>query len=125
MQRRGFIAAAVAAMVAPIAPEAHAHMPDGLVRLWGDGVHDDTAALQALITQGLPVFLRPGVYRLTKTFRVSPSQPSGRRARYFWRCSPGLSLASCRVRVRKDWTMAAVGIAANTPATQGCPFRAR
>lgn len=70
MQRRGFIAAAVAALVAPIAPVAHARMPAGFIRLWGDGVHDDTAALQALIAQGSPVFLRPGTHRITKSLRV-------------------------------------------------------
>lgn len=77
MQRRSFLAAAVAALVAPVAPVVHARLPDGFVRLseealprlWGDGVHDDTAALQARVDQcmrtGQPLWLPLGTYRIS------------------------------------------------------------
>jgi hypothetical protein len=53
--RRGFLGAMLAAAVAPAIVRAGSLMPiyvpkaPKLLTLWGDGVHDDTAALQALI----------------------------------------------------------------------------
>lgn len=69
MQRRRFLKA-VAAMgvLAAIAPQslfAVAPAP----RLWGDGIHDDTAALQALLDCG-QVDLSQGTYRISGTLNL-------------------------------------------------------
>ena len=59
--RRGFLGALLAAAMAPAIVKSSSLMPiyvpkiilpQGLV-LWGDGMHDDTVALQALISGGL------------------------------------------------------------------------
>lgn len=74
MNRRNF----VASLFAPLVPAATAApVASPLLRLWGDGVHDDTAAFQALIdkAQGSVVFIPAGTYRVTSVIRA----PSGVR----------------------------------------------
>ena len=46
--RRGFFKLIAGAAIAPVAAKAAALMPSAPI-LWGDGVHDDTEALQALL----------------------------------------------------------------------------
>lgn len=93
MQRRGFLGAMLAAAVAPAAVRAGVLMPVKKVWvpsqeiaaptgpiIWGDGIHDDTAALQAFV-DGRPVMhpdgraaggsLFGGTYRLTQTIFVA------------------------------------------------------
>ena len=51
MQRRSFLGALIAAAAAPAIVRADSLMPLYVPRppkLWGDGIHDDTAALQWL-----------------------------------------------------------------------------
>lgn len=56
MQRRGFLLASLAAFAAPAIVHADSLMRLAVPRLvlWGDGVHDDTQALQNLLA-GLDV----------------------------------------------------------------------
>lgn len=53
MNRRGFLGAILAAAAAPMVVRAGVLMPvktlDVPLVLWGDGIHDDSAALQALL----------------------------------------------------------------------------
>jgi hypothetical protein len=112
MNRRGFLKSMLAAGVAPYVvtsagvlmpvrkiigatPEetfaftqsgsgATARTVQDALRLWGDGIHDDTAALQAWLDGkpvvdifGLPVggVLSGGRYRVSKTVYIGPHQP--------------------------------------------------
>lgn len=81
--RRGFLGAMLAAATAPAFVKAGALMPiyvpqaPKVLTLWGDGIHDDTAALQAAImggsvvyADGRPIergFVRGGTYRTSAT----------------------------------------------------------
>ena len=63
MNRRGFLGAMLAAAASPAIVRASSLMPiytPPLV-LWGDGIHDDTAALQALMDGKKVKRLFPGV----------------------------------------------------------------
>jgi Rieske Fe-S protein len=90
--RRGFLGAMLAAAVAPafvkadilmpvrkiIVPSAEIIAPGPI--LWGDGIHDDTAAFQAAI-RGEPVWfadgrqfagvIAGGIYKVSQTVKVS------------------------------------------------------
>jgi hypothetical protein len=84
--RRGFLGAMLAAAAAPAIIRPASLMPiyipkPRILTLWGDGIHDDTAALQALIDgerviglDGRPMagMLAGGVYRLTDTLVFDP-----------------------------------------------------
>lgn len=65
MNRRGFLGAILAAAAAPAVVRAGVLMPiyvpapPHILRLWGDGIHDDRAAMQALFDGG-PVFAPDG-----------------------------------------------------------------
>lgn len=108
MNRRGFLKGMLAAGVAPYVvttsgvlmpvrkiitpdvlftqsgPGATARTVQDALRLWGDGIHDDTAALQAWI-DGKPVLgvdgsplgrvLFGGSYRVSRTITMTPDQP--------------------------------------------------
>lgn len=85
LSRRSFLKLASGLVVAAVAapayiaadrldfgvPKAIATAPtlreirESVMRLWGDGIHDDTAALQALIDAGGFVQLPPGRFRTT------------------------------------------------------------
>lgn len=43
------------------------------IRIYGDGIHDDTEALQALIDGGKRI-VWPGIYRITNTLNLSHSR---------------------------------------------------
>jgi hypothetical protein len=67
MNRRGFLAAILAAASAPAIVQADSLMrifvpPQEIVILWGDGAHDDTAALQRWMNGGR-VFTPEGMLR--------------------------------------------------------------
>jgi hypothetical protein len=47
----------------------------------GDGVTDDTAAIQAAINSGLPIYFPPGVYRTTATLNVTIPANDGQTLR--------------------------------------------
>jgi hypothetical protein len=64
-RRRFLLGAAVTVLATPSIVRAASLMPISVVpwrmpKLWGDGIHDDTAALQAIIDAGLP--FPPGTY---------------------------------------------------------------
>jgi hypothetical protein len=92
LSRRGFLGAMLAAAAAPAFVKASSLMPiyvpkQEVLTLWGDGVHDDSAALQALI-DGKEVVRHDGVkwerapdgwlyfrdqsFKLSKTVNLSP-----------------------------------------------------
>ena len=96
--RRGFLGAMLVAATAPAfvkadslmrlaVPRGMAQTASGLV-IWGDGVHDDTAALQAYM-YGEPVawasdplspftgFLRGGTFRITSSLLLSSGSRLG------------------------------------------------
>jgi hypothetical protein len=63
MKRRELFGALAALAVAPTAPLARP-----IPRLYGDGIHDDTAALQRLLDEPVDyVFLPEGNYRITSS----------------------------------------------------------
>lgn len=71
--RRGFLGALLAAAAAPAIVRADSLMKivaprQGLI-LWGDGIHDDAAALQALI-DGKPVDVRHRGFHRSESGRV-------------------------------------------------------
>ena len=58
MNRRGFLGAILATAAAPAIIKASALMPiyvprPEILTLWGDGIHDDAAALQAFVSGGV------------------------------------------------------------------------
>lgn len=64
------VAAVTAVALAPAALDAKtAHAVPAPPRFYGDGIHDDTAAIQALFDEGarrgIPVFLPAGTYRVS------------------------------------------------------------
>lgn len=90
MNRRGFLGALLAAAAAPAIVRAGSLMPvyvprpSGLLTLWGDGVHDDTAALQAMLMGAAVrygtailepnagrIFLPPAIFKLSDTLTLS------------------------------------------------------
>ena len=72
MQRRGFLASILAAGFAPAAVGSAVLMPvRQVLRLWGDGIHDDTEALQARLSQGGTFVLPRGTYRITNTLELT------------------------------------------------------
>jgi len=80
VSRRGFLRglAALAATSSIIPPGLALKEPFAPMKIWGDGMHDDTAALQALIdaqaATGRSVYQFPaGVFRLTAPLRVPPT----------------------------------------------------
>lgn len=77
MNRRAFVGALVAIGASLALPVRWAQaLPRKIVgiapRLWGDGVHDDTAALQWYIDHATPIPIH-GDYFITRTLRVSPT----------------------------------------------------
>jgi hypothetical protein len=83
VDRRGFIRRAGAALATVLA--APLFIPsDRLVfgvpklilpTIYGDGIHDDTAAIQAMLDRGGTILLAGGSYRLTNTLTFSPRTP--------------------------------------------------
>jgi len=72
--RRGFLGMFVAAAVAPLLPQtAIKTVAPELLRLWGDGIHDDTAALQQRIDLGGTIYLVPGTYLISTTLNITSS----------------------------------------------------
>lgn len=76
--RRGFLGAMLAAAAAPALVRAGSIMPvyvpkPGLITLWGDGIHDDTTAMQALLSGGEVNYGGASVKSLAGTLRL----PSG------------------------------------------------
>lgn len=82
MTRRGFLAACIATATAPAIVKASSLMqiqPQGLI-LWGDGIHDDTRAVQALMDGRLTVWTPTGLlvkdrvadqtFRITKALTI-------------------------------------------------------
>lgn len=53
-------------------------IPKGLV---GDGVADDTVAIQAAINSGLPIYLPPGVYKTSSTILINTLASNGQLIR--------------------------------------------
>jgi hypothetical protein len=50
------------------------------VKTWGavgDGVHDDTTAIQAALDSGLSVYMPPGIYKTTATLNVTHAKNDG------------------------------------------------
>lgn len=86
MNRRGFLGAILAASMAPAIARSGVLMPiyvpkPDLLRLWGDGMHDDTLALQAIFdgkpvfgaepfSEGGSVYLSGGIYRISSTILI-------------------------------------------------------
>ncbi len=88
MQRRGFLTAMLAAGTAPAVVRADSLMkifvpPPEILRLWGDGIHDDTAAMQAFFDCRLPgvSVLNGGKYFLSSAIFVRPDAELGSLAR--------------------------------------------
>lgn len=93
MNRRGFLQAMLAAAAAPAIVKAGSLMPlgrvwalsaGGILTLVGDGITDDTAALQAFVNGGRVAFadgtpftgmLRGGSYLITSTINVTEKAP--------------------------------------------------
>ena len=74
LSRAGLTALAVVAL--PLVIPAESFMVRAAVAppvLHADGIHDDTAALQALLDQGGRIDLEGRVYRITESLRVSHS----------------------------------------------------
>lgn len=72
MTRRGLLGAALAAFAAPAIVRADALMrivPPRPPTLWGDGIHDDTEALNYWLNRGGFV-LSGGVYFISDTLRI-------------------------------------------------------
>lgn len=81
MQRRSFLGAVLAGLVAPAIARTDSLMKLAPLRgmvLWGDGVHDDTKSIQALVG-GLPVF-RPDGTRVLQLDAGVVRIPLGRYA---------------------------------------------
>lgn len=75
MNRRSFVGmlAAIGASIAlPVRLVLPARQVKIAPRLWGDGVHDDTAALQWYIDHAIPIPMH-GDYYITRTLRVTPT----------------------------------------------------
>lgn len=84
LARRRFLFAGAALLAAPAIARADSLMPISsrilTPKLWGDGIHDDTYALQWLINKGLeavgqPIVIPPGDYLISKTLDLC--MPSG------------------------------------------------
>ena len=79
MNRRGFLTAMLAACAAPAIVRAESLMRIVVptlaeIRLYGDGIHDDTDALQKIIDGATGSIILPrGNYRITSTLRLSSS----------------------------------------------------
>jgi hypothetical protein len=86
MDRRGFLSSILALGMAPAIVRAESIMrivvPQRVI-LWGDGIHDDTAALQAFFDGGLVVtpegiavgnHLRGGLYVVTSTIITNKAE---------------------------------------------------
>ncbi len=67
MLRRTFLTGIAGVIAAPAIVRASSLMPVRTIppTLWGDGIHDDTAALQWLLNSGKPVKLVGGTYRIS------------------------------------------------------------
>lgn len=81
LSRRGFLRglAALAATSSIVPPAVALRPPPDPLKIWGDGIHDDTAALQALIDRqaaaGSNVFRFPaGTFRVTASIQL-PQRP--------------------------------------------------
>lgn len=81
----GVIAAHQLELLDRLAPRSLFASPLYIPHLWGDGIHDDTEALQALIDGQraydrvgrqikVNCYLRGGVYRITKTLEVGRAE---------------------------------------------------
>lgn len=74
LRRAGLAALAVVALPLVIPSETFlARAAASPPTLHADGIHDDTAALQALLDQGGRIDLGGRVYRITESLRVSQS----------------------------------------------------
>lgn len=71
MKRRGFLAALIAVISATLLPRWQRRAP----KLWGDGIHDDTAALQWRVDHGPPVV--GGQYLIAGTIHFRPGVAGG------------------------------------------------
>lgn len=85
LHRRSLLTAALAALAAPAIVRADSLMrlpPRRLPVLWGDGLHDDTAALQLLIdnARGQYVEFPPGTYAISSPLRFHHAHVNGNRA---------------------------------------------
>jgi hypothetical protein len=87
LHRRSLLTAALAALAAPAIVRAESLMrlpPRRLLVpvLWGDGLHDDTAALQLLIdnARGQDIEFPPGTYKISSPLRFDHSHVNGNRA---------------------------------------------
>lgn len=68
MNRRSLLAGILAAGFAPAVVGSGILMPvQRRVILWGDGIHDDTEALQQLLAKGGTIHLPAGTFRTTRT----------------------------------------------------------
>jgi hypothetical protein len=71
IQRRGFLAGLGALLAAPAVirtPGLLMPVKRQLI-LWGDGIHDDTAALQAMVDRRISI-IPEGIYRITSTIEI-------------------------------------------------------
>lgn len=76
VSRRAFVAGIASAMVARPAlsfnpQQSGFHVPNGLR---GDGISDDTAALEAAIVSRQPILLPPGRFKIIRELRFNPGQ---------------------------------------------------
>lgn len=75
LKRRGLLLGLGALFAAPAIAKAANLMPVSVpsLKLWGDGIHDDTEALQDFVDRRIPtglVRLPSGVFKISHTFRL-------------------------------------------------------
>jgi hypothetical protein len=73
MDRRAFLhrlGLGLAAIVAAPRLLSAAQAPERAPKLWGDGIHDDTDALQWRIDRYAVLSLPPGVYKMNTPIRL-------------------------------------------------------
>ncbi len=69
MRRSDFIKALIAI---PLAAKAVVMAASRIPRLWGDGIHDDAPAIQAMLDDGGVCVLPQGEYLLGSTVEMKP-----------------------------------------------------
>lgn len=89
MHRRTFLKRLLACPAAVTTPGLLMPVKAWAPTLWGDGIHDDTEALQAAI-DGLPVNLAPGVWleRTSGTINLGSGRFKMKNSLFFGRHSP-------------------------------------
>jgi hypothetical protein len=103
MNRRGLLGSILAAAAAPMLVQAGVLMPVKAERLilWGDGIHDDTAALQALFDGGT-TDMRSTARIASRAGRLSIERGSFLLSAPLVIQRPNVHIAGCMFRSKKQ-----------------------